>query len=150
MDEQPKGLSFAALATISRARCEAQFAPIDEWTPWDWSNAMAGEVGEACAEGLTLLAALSASSGKVCNLTKKMARIWPGNQFQQSFNKPEDERIEELRERMALELGDVVLYAELLAQRVGKTLEWCVTEAFNRKSDQIHSTFKIAVDTDTP
>ena len=37
-------------------RCEQVFHGVNEWMPWDWSNAMAGEVGE------------------VCNLTKKMLR----------------------------------------------------------------------------
>lgn len=37
-------------------RCEQVFHVLNDWEPWDWSNAMAGEVGE------------------VCNLTKKMLR----------------------------------------------------------------------------
>jgi len=37
-------------------RCNQVFHVLNDWMPWDWSNAMAGEVGE------------------VCNLTKKMLR----------------------------------------------------------------------------
>ena len=37
-------------------RCNEVFHLFEEWEPWDWSNAMAGEAGE------------------VCNFTKKLRR----------------------------------------------------------------------------
>jgi hypothetical protein len=118
-------LGFTELRDTNRARCEATFHNISEWAPWEWSNAMAGECGEAC------------------NITKKMARVWPANQFKQNWNKPEDQRMADLEERLALELGDVVIYADLLASRIGRSLGDCVRESFNRKSADIGSPYRI-------
>lgn len=118
-------MEFATFAETNRARCEAFAQPLDGWRPSQWSNAMAGEVGEAC------------------NITKKMDRIWPANQFKQAWNKPEDQRMDELRERLKREIGDAVIYADLLAQREGLTLEDCVRTAFNEKSEEIGSEFKL-------
>jgi NTP pyrophosphatase (non-canonical NTP hydrolase) len=112
-------MTFQLFKERNQARCESTAQPLHAWLPSQWSNAMAGEVGEAC------------------NITKKMDRIWPANQFKQSWNKPEDSRMEELNERLKRELGDVVIYADLLASRQGLTLEECVRTAFNEKSEQI-------------
>ena len=118
-------MTFEEFQRVNKARCEAAAQSIDGWLPSQWSNAMAGEAGEAC------------------NITKKMDRIWPANQFKQSWNKPEDQRMSELEDRLALELGDVVIYADLLATRIGRSLGDCVRESFNRKSDEIGSSFKL-------
>lgn len=123
-------LTFDELRAINKARCEAAFHEVDAWKPWEWSNAMAGECGEAC------------------NITKKMNRIWPANQFKQSWNKPEDQRMAELEARLADELADVVIYADLLATRIGRSLGDCVREKFNTKSDEIGSPIKLAVASD--
>lgn len=139
-----QNLSFDDLRRVNKLRCETAFHQVDEWKPWEWSNAMAGEVGEACAEGLTLLSAITARAGGVCNLTKKMARVWPANQFKQNWNKPEDQRISELEDKLANELADVVIYADLLATRIGRSLGDCVRQKFNEKSDEIGSPIKLA------
>lgn len=136
-------MTFDELREANRSRCEESFHSVDEWKPWEWSNAMAGEVGEACAEGLALLTALAAHSGAACNITKKMNRIWPANQFKQSWNKPEDQRMAELEKRLAKEIGDVIIYSDLLAARIGRTLAECVQPAFNDKSDEIGSPIKL-------
>lgn len=112
-------MTFKEFMDTNRARCESMAQALDGWLPSQWSNAMAGEVGEAC------------------NITKKMDRIWPANQFKQSWNKPEDSRMDVLNERLKRELGDVVIYADLLASRQGMTLEECVRTAFNEKSEEI-------------
>lgn len=49
----------------------------------------------------------------------------------------------DLEQRLAMEIGDVVIYADLLATRIGRTLESCVKEAFNTKSDEIGSPRKL-------
>ncbi len=121
----PSPLSFDELARTNKERCEAAFHRVDEWKPWEWSNAMAGEVGEAC------------------NLTKKMNRIWPANQFIQNWNKPEDQRIEELAERVAEEVADTVIYADLLLTSMGRSLGEEVQRKFNSKSDEIGSQIKL-------
>lgn len=111
-------LTFQQLRDTNLSRCE-RFHPLDEWRPSQWSNAMAGE------------------SGEVCNLTKKMDRVWPSNQFKVAMNKTEDQNMLDLTLKVALEIGDVLLYADLLAARLGLSLEQCVREAFNNKSIQL-------------
>jgi hypothetical protein len=91
------GLSFDRLMAVNRLRCEAHFHSLDQWKPWEWTNAMAGECGEAC------------------NVSKKMNRIWPANMFKQNWNKPEDQRMDELAERLADEV--IALRVELSAHR---------------------------------
>lgn len=118
-------LGFNELQETNQRRCEAAFHRVDAWLPWEWSNAMAGECGEAC------------------NITKKMNRIWPANQFKQNWNKPEDQRMAELEQRLADELADVVIYADLLATRIGRNLGDCVRAKFNEKSDEIGSAIKL-------
>lgn len=118
-------LRFDTFRRINRLRCEEMAQPLNAWRPWEWTNAMAGEVGEAC------------------NITKKMSRVWPANQFKESWNKPEDQRIEDLTERLKLEIGDVAIYADLLASSLGTTLEECIRTAFNNKSDEIGSLRKV-------
>lgn len=150
---EPKNptLGFAYLSRMNKGRLEATFAQsIGVWKPWDWSNAMVGEVGEVCAEGLAILVALSAKAGGTSNLTKKMARVWPANQLIKNWNKPEDQRIDELKKRCAHELGDVVVYADLFAQGLGIPLEDCVIEAFNDKSAEIDSRYTLVKLCDDP
>lgn len=119
-------LSFKHLQETNRRRCETAFyGELGVWKPWEWSNAMAGEVGEAC------------------NLTKKMNRIWPENQFIQNWNKPEDQRLEELVRRLAGEIADVVIYADLLATSLGLSLGECIIQKFNEKSNEIGSPIKL-------
>jgi NTP pyrophosphatase (non-canonical NTP hydrolase) len=120
-------LTFATLKATNTERCERAFHQVDQWLPWEWSNAMAGECGEAC------------------NITKKMARVWPANQFKQNWNKPEDQRLADLEERLAREIGDVVIYADLLATRIGRRLEDCIRDSFNSKSDEIGSPVKLPI-----
>jgi hypothetical protein len=93
----------------------------DRPTEW-WTNALAGEAGEAC------------------NIAKKMSRIRYGAAH---WNKSTDLDIRTLRDRLLREIGDVVIYADLLAQREGSTLEECVRLAFNEKSAEIGSDFVI-------
>ncbi len=40
-----KSLDFAALRAANVARCEESFHPLNDWTPEQWLNAVAGEVG---------------------------------------------------------------------------------------------------------
>jgi hypothetical protein len=138
-----RALSFDDLQATNKARCEGAFHQVDEWKPWEWSNAMAGEVGETCAELLALVTALSAHAGAVANLTKKMNRVWPANQFKQNWNRPEDQRLEELADRVASETADVVIYADLLLTSIGRSLGRAVVAKFNSKSDEIGSPVKL-------
>ena len=136
-------ITFSDLSSANKDRLATAWPDPDPWHPWDWTNATAGEVGEACVEGLALLAALSARAGSAANLTKKMNRVWPSGQFAASWNKPEDQRIADLTERLGGELADVVIYADLLASKLGLSLGDLVVRKFNAKSDEIGSSVKI-------
>jgi NTP pyrophosphatase (non-canonical NTP hydrolase) len=88
------------------------------WTLVDWSNAMAGEAGE------------------VCNVTKKMQRHLDGI----PMNK---EKAEALPAKLKAEIGDVAIYLDLLAHEAGFTLEECIRQAFNGKSDELGLDFRL-------
>lgn len=118
-------MTFDELKKANTERCEIAFHPTNQWRPSQWTNAMAGECGEAC------------------NITKKMDRIWPSDQYIKNWNKPEDQRMEELEEKLAKEIADVVIYADLLATRIGRNLGDLVKQKFNEKSDEIGSLIKI-------
>lgn len=112
-------MNFNDLSTINKKRCENINGfnhPLDSWRPSQWSNGMAGECGEAC------------------NITKKMDRIIDNIQ---RTSKPNDRSMSNLKEKLMLELGDMIIYADLLAQRCDFKLEDCVKLAFNSKSDEI-------------
>lgn len=111
-------LTFAQVSEIGGRRTEHWHGPDwkssdDEWTMADWSNAMAGEAGEAA------------------NVVKKLRRLDCGF----PDNCPSGDRAE-LLAMLADELADVVLYADLLAQKVGIDLGTAVREKFNRKSEE--------------
>lgn len=116
---------FEEFRKKNRLRCESTSHTIKAWKPWEWSNAMAGECGEAC------------------NITKKMNRIWPGNSSIKNWNKPEDQKLDKLKERLAIEIADVVIYADLFASSLDLRLEDCIRLAFNSKSLEIGSDIKL-------
>lgn len=118
-------MTFDDLRVANVRRCETAFHSLHAWLPSQWSNAMAGECGEAC------------------NLTKKMDRMWPAGEFIRNWNKPEDQRIEDLEARLAGEIADVIIYADLLAARIGRSLGDIVRDKFNEKSDEIGSPVKL-------
>ncbi|KPL21781.1 MAG: hypothetical protein AMJ75_09350 [Phycisphaerae bacterium SM1_79] len=97
-------MKFEELSKANLLRCEKSFHPLNDWSPSDWSNAMAGECGE------------------VCNLTKKLRR-------------GEDIKPHEI----GREIADSVIYADLLAQRLGLSLGDLVKKTFNNKSDEVGS-----------
>jgi hypothetical protein len=117
------GLFFPVFSHKNAERCRATFGELSDRAPEWWSNAMAGESGEAC------------------NITKKMSRIRLGKG--DTWNKPKDQDMHQLIERLKREIGDVVIYADLFASSVGLTLEDCVRTAFNEKSDEIGSPVKL-------
>ena len=104
------GLDLRPLRVANVKRCEDSFGMCRDWSPSDWSNAMAGEVGETC------------------NLTKKMSR-------------GEDIPIEEI----AKEIADVVIYADLLAHRLGIDLSDAIRQKFNEVSQRVGS--EVVLDT---
>ena len=76
-----------------------------------WGLAAAGEMGECC------------------NALKKLWRH--DNGIQQNAESPDRER---LLQSVATEIGDTVVYLDLLAQRLGLNLADCIRDTFNRIS----------------
>ena len=86
-----------------------------DWSIAEWTNAMAGEAGEAC------------------NIAKKLIR---------GDYTDEKEGIVELLK----ELADVVIYADLCAQRVGMPLEIAIVQKFNEVSKRVGSSVQLGTE----
>ncbi|MGH7746366.1 MAG: MazG nucleotide pyrophosphohydrolase domain-containing protein [Candidatus Dormibacteria bacterium] len=84
---------------------------VNSWSLSDWFTALAGEVGEAG------------------NIIKKLNRERDGMQ-QRAVN------IDQLHEKLKMEIGDVYIYLDLLARRAGFNLEDCIRDTFNRISER--------------
>ncbi len=107
----PASLDFRALREQNISRLARWHNPDSEpWTGADWSNAMGGESGEAQ------------------NVVKKLRRIELGTRGK---NDPPEA---ELRDALADEIADVVIYADLLAHFYGIETAVAVAAKFNRKS----------------
>jgi NTP pyrophosphatase (non-canonical NTP hydrolase) len=113
-------MDFNTLTTTNQHRCELAFHPIDHWSPTDWGCAMAGECGEAC------------------NLIKKLRRL-EGTRF----SRENEQQPLRLVDGIMDELADMVIYADLLATRLGRSLEQAIISKFNRTSDEVHSDIKL-------
>ena len=117
------GLTFQKLSDINKKRCEDAFHPVNEWTPTDWACAMAGEAGEAC------------------NVVKKLRRLDSIKAKVAGHDTPE------VRRRLTLhaldELADTIIYADLLATRLGMSLEEAIIRKFNEVSDREGCSIKL-------
>lgn len=94
---------------------------LESWSLSDWATALAGEVGE------------------LCNVIKKMNRERDGlRQYavEDAARKQQLNTHDYLKRQLAMEIGDVYLYLDLLAQRSGLYLEECVRDTFNRVSER--------------
>lgn len=105
-------LTFVDLRTANAARQE-YWGGADNWTLADWSNALAGEVGEAC------------------NVVKKIRRPQLGT-VGNSADVPT------YLKQLESEIGDVLIYLDLLAKAAGLSLDECVMRAFNEKSEKLN------------
>jgi len=103
-----KMLTFERLREINVRRCETVFHKLNDWTFTDWATALAGETGEACNE------------------IKKLRRLDGADKLEDT-----KEKRQELIEKAVIELADVVIYADLLAAAMGKSLADAVIEKFN-------------------
>lgn len=107
-----KPLTFDALRVANVSRKVRWHGEADEWTGADWSNAMAGECGEAC------------------NIVKKLRRH--ETHTGTAYNTPP---VHELWEALSRELADVVTYCDLLADKYGIDLGAAVAAKFNVVSE---------------
>jgi NTP pyrophosphatase (non-canonical NTP hydrolase) len=111
-------LSFENLRIQNIKRCEDVFHPVDSWSPTDWATAMAGECGEACNE------------------IKKLRRLDGADKdIDTPFNR------EQLKNKTAKELADLIIYADLLAARMDIDLGQAVVDKFNEVSEKRGSIF---------
>jgi NTP pyrophosphatase (non-canonical NTP hydrolase) len=110
-ETESNSLTLNDLRQANQAR-QSYWGGSENWTLADWSNALAGEVGEAC------------------NVVKKLRRPELGT----VGNKHDQEAY---RQQLASEIGDVLIYLDLLANAAGYRLEHCVMKAFNDKSEEL-------------
>lgn len=109
------GLGFGDLnaANVARAkRWHPGFPADDDWNLADWSNAMCGEVGE------------------LANVVKKLRRHQTSKLG--ALDKPADG----LKQDAADEMADVVIYADLLAAKLGISLGAAIVSKFNEVSER--------------
>lgn len=113
-------LDFQELRSKNIARCNsgAFNHKVQDWSPSQWSNAVAGEYGEMMIEFGKLL--------KLCNTVKKHDR---GDNIDKT--------------ELESEIADIVIYLDLLAARLDINLSEAVKNTFNTKSEQIGSSYKI-------
>jgi len=107
-------LTFKEVTATNRTRCERWHPnfPNDGWTGADWSNAMAGECGEAC------------------NVVKKLRRKDLG------LSAAVDPERDVLIEKLADELADTYLYLNLLAEHYAIDLPAAIVRKFNAISER--------------
>jgi len=110
-DDRLDELKFSTLRAANVTRCERIFHSLGNWSVAEWAVAMAGECGE------------------VCNAVKKFRRL------SDSTNTAKDpQTASEAIDDIAEELADTVIYADLLAARLGIDLGKAVREKFDAVS----------------
>lgn len=106
-------LTLNGVSRVNRERCDRWHGPQTEpWTAADWSNALAGEVGE------------------LCNVIKKVRRHESGAST--GYNTPD---MDALQDMIRDEIADVFLYLDLVAYYFGMSLPECIVPKFNRVSE---------------
>lgn len=88
-----------------------------DWSLAEWTNAVAGEAGEAC------------------NLAKKIIRG--------DFGSPGSQPYADACLLLAKEFADVVIYADIGCMRAGWSLGTIVREKFNEVSDRVDCAIKL-------
>ena len=116
-------LTFDQLRLTNVARCEVHYHPIDAWSPTDWGCALGGECGEAL------------------NLIKKLRRLETTDPT--TVSRIQTAERQPLIHGIGQELADIVIYADLLAARLGLNLGGCVASKFNQVSEKIGSAYTL-------
>lgn len=88
-----------------------------------------GEAGIMSWEGSMWACASGGEMGEALNVVKKIRRAEDNIQ-----SKAVADTIPELVQKLGLEIGDTIVYLDLLAQRYGLRLENCIRDTFNRVS----------------
>ncbi len=109
-------LTFEAVAKTNLERALIWHkGGLEEWSVSDWAVAVMGEAGE------------------ICDAIKKLRRIEEGVE---SKSKRQPLTKEEALKAIETEIGDTAVYLDLLAQRLGLSLEDCIRNTFNRISER--------------
>lgn len=115
-------LSFDELNTVNVQRAKRWHPGFpnaeDGWVGSDWSNAMCGEAGEAA------------------NVVKKLRRLETGLKQAAQGDLSNQAMESQLLEKLSKEIGDVIIYADLLATYYDLDLGACVAYAFNQVSER--------------
>src|SRR5262245_59538357 len=109
-------MNLRRFSEVNRTRCEAPQGfghRLDSWSFAEWTNAMAGEAGEAC------------------NKTKKLLRHRDGVA---GNIKAEDQDPAALRLKAAKEIADAIIYGDLAIQALGFETSDILRQVFNDKS----------------
>jgi NTP pyrophosphatase (non-canonical NTP hydrolase) len=110
-EEYMQNLTFEKVRQVNLERAEVWHPNgIQEWSPAEWGNALAGECGE------------------LCNVLKKLLRLDHG------INQANGLDRNELVEMAGKEIADVYLYLDLVASRLGLTVASCTVKKFNETS----------------
>ena len=110
----PPHFDLHAFSAVNLRRCIDGFKhELASWSEAEWTNALAGEAGEAA------------------NFGKKLIRFRDGVAGNKNVTR------DEIEAKLGRELADVVIYADLTAQRIGKDLSALIIETFNNKSDEL-------------
>jgi NTP pyrophosphatase (non-canonical NTP hydrolase) len=104
------------LREANKKRVTAFGHTIEGLSPTDWACAVAGETGE------------------LCNLIKKLHR---GDKIDKHTGR------EINAELIGSEAADIVIYLDLLAQKIGFDLSTAIVNKFNEKSEEIGSSITI-------
>jgi len=108
-------MDFSTLRKINVRRCVRSWGhTLSSWSVAEWGNATAGEVGEAC------------------NIAKKLLRLrqgLPGNNS--------DTTETSLKNELADEIADFVIYADLWSASEGIDLEEAIRRKFNKTSTKL-------------
>lgn len=115
--EAARGLTFEQFAEINLQRAKRWHdGDIAMWSVSDWLMAMAGEAGEACNAG------------------KKLRRI--EEQIANLSAEPERQLSDKdtALDKIAEELADTVIYCDLVAARISRSLVAAIQEKFNAVS----------------
>jgi NTP pyrophosphatase (non-canonical NTP hydrolase) len=113
-------LTFQQLRIVNTNRCEQVFHSIDSWSIADWAVALAGEAGETC------------------DAVKKLRRLQDGKNTSK-----DPQTVSQCIENIGNELADTIIYADLLAAKLGIDLEKAIVRKFNIVSERMNSNIKL-------
>lgn len=120
-------LDFDELRRVNFMRCTTPKPdgfnhPLDKWSALEWGGACAGEIGEACNVAKKLLRFRDDLAGNSADVTK-----------------------EQLMQKLAQEICDGIIYADLWCASQGIDLGQSVIDTFNAKSEELGMPFRLGM-----